>query len=287
MKRFRVISLLLLLTVVDSFSQDIFKLIEQDKIDSVIELTKANSRFFTLRNNLGETPLMVACKNKKHALIAHFAENKGKDFKINNGSNALFFAADIKSFQLLMLNGFNINDTNNLGENCLFRLADAKNSGLLKQVLDEFNPNVNKSDIYSGTPLMKAVVSGDYESVQVLLEKVAAINRFNNKGFSPLIYAALSGNIEITKLLVMSGANLNASRIDEFDNPNGSAILRAAENNTPFAVMEILLNYGANPNVMNKSKTTPLMFAAEKNNYDLFAHTSQHLQKQYLLPTHK
>lgn len=56
-----------------------------------------------------------------------------------------------------------------------------------------------------------AIINGDRETVQLLLECKANINEPNEKGTTPLFWAAVYAKPEIFELLLQEGANVRSS----------------------------------------------------------------------------
>jgi ankyrin repeat protein len=142
------------------------------------------------------------------------------------------------------------------------RLMDALRSGdevgLRKQLQDD--PSATNLKGTSGsTPLMYAVLYGDADSVQLLLEAGADPNIRNDAGATALLWAV--DNVDKTRLLLKAGADVNA-RSDDGRTPLLSAIGRAASAD----VVKLLLDHGANPSATAHSyrgPTTPLRQAAD------------------------
>jgi ankyrin repeat protein len=83
-------------------------------------------------------------------------------------------------------------------------------------------------------------------------EKTAAINRIDREGYTPLAYAAQQGCLEIVKLLVESGAAVDAS--EEYS--HWTPLLRASQNRHA-DVVRYLLASGADVNVRASLGQTP------------------------------
>uniref|UniRef100_H2YPY9 Ion transport domain-containing protein n=1 Tax=Ciona savignyi TaxID=51511 RepID=H2YPY9_CIOSA len=84
-------------------------------------------------------------------------------------------------------------------------------------------------------------------------EVVHFVNLSRAHNVTPLHIAAAQGHIEITKLLIESGARVNA-RNDSLATP----ILLAAQHNN-FTIVELLLSYNAELEIRDKDNLTPLL----------------------------
>ena len=77
-----------------------------------------------------------------------------------------------------------------------------------------------------------------------------------------LLEAAHSGNVEEMRLVIQSGADLNASH------PNGTAAIHIASNNNHVEIVKLLLEAGVNVNQKGAQGTTPLLFALVRRDGD-------------------
>lgn len=91
----------------------------------------------------------------------------------------------------------------------------------------------NDTDI-SQRPLVYAVVKGQKDTIEVLLDKGAQISAKDKFGFDALFYAVSSGRTDNAVLLLQKGAN-----------PGGQGVLEAAVLSDP-GLVRILLGHGAN-----------------------------------------
>lgn len=78
-----------------------------------------------------------------------------------------------------------------------------------KELLEN-NPKIATArDVYSRTPLHKAVKTGQIDAVKLLLEKDSDVNARDVFGWTPLHKAVMKGHQEITELLLLKGADPN------------------------------------------------------------------------------
>ena len=73
-----------------------------------------------------------------------------------------------------------------------------------------FSVDVDARDMDGSTPLMKAVLIGNRQFAEVLLDHGADVNARNIHGITPLMVAAHAGRNEIARLLIDRGADVNA-----------------------------------------------------------------------------
>lgn len=114
----------------------------------------------------------------------------------------------------------------------------------------------------------RAITKGDSKKVRRQLNNGAAVNFPNRKGLLPLQRAIKLKEREIIEVLLANGADVNAS------DRGGTALHYLTRENEPmsatskwdgFQVAELLLELGANPNIVSDwPNKTPLLIAAEK-----------------------
>ena len=105
-------------------------------------------------------------------------------------------------------------------------------------------------------PLATAVKAGNLQAVRVLIKSGADVNARSGDGSSPLLWAAHRSNIEIARALVAAGAAVDVA------NDFGVTPLLHASRIGDAAMVELLLRSGANPSRTHPEGETPLMAAA-------------------------
>lgn len=162
-------------------------------------------------------------------------------------------------------------------ELAIMRGKTAKVDQLLRDGVD-----VNTAQTWRGTLLQLAVQSGTPEIVRLLLARGADVNRAVDEK-PPLILAVVRGNLDLVDALLNAGANINV-RTATGDTPlHGAARITgwSAENIVPIA--RRLLEAGANVNVPNQAGRTPLHEAARMYAWAIFRNTEwQDAAKQLL-----
>lgn len=121
-------------------------------------------------------------------------------------------------------------------------------------------PNLNLQDTEGNTPLLLAVMN-DRPSIRIvkrLIELGSPINAKNNKQRTALMEAI--GNPRIVETLIRAGANINLQ-----DNKGDTALILAAKNNDPYS-LELLLQAGADPNIINGENKTILNYIKMQKN---------------------
>ncbi|MBA3354541.1 MAG: ankyrin repeat domain-containing protein [Pyrinomonadaceae bacterium] len=101
------------------------------------------------------------------------------------------------------------------------------------------------SDSYEQERLHDAARSGDPEECRRLLDEGHQPHAFDDLGKTPLHYAAEVQHLEVMKLLIDSGASVNAH--DE--RVIGNTPLGEVAGNCSFAVAKLLIDSGADPTI--------------------------------------
>jgi len=103
------------------------------------------------------------------------------------------------------------------------------------------------------------------ETIKILEERPDAINQFSDHGFTALALATHFGNEDIVRHFLKSGADPN------LESENGYHVypLHTAVSSGFEGIAKMLIEAGAEVNVLQSSNMTPLHYAAEKGNIEL------------------
>ncbi|KAI3834075.1 hypothetical protein MKW92_007777, partial [Papaver armeniacum] len=101
------------------------------------------------------------------------------------------------------------------------------------------------------TPLAWATIEGRLAAVDYLLKMGANPEIPDDSNCSPLHHAAIKGHKEIIPLLLSKGINVDVA------NEHGSPLIFAAAHGYHDTV-KVLLDHGANPNLICRETVTPL-----------------------------
>ncbi|KAI3926256.1 hypothetical protein MKW98_028392 [Papaver atlanticum] len=138
------------------------------------------------------------------------------------------------------------------GRGCLHFAAAGGSLEVCKYLLEKLKLDVDSKDGKGITPLYHATIKGHLDTVTYLLEKGAKPDASNDAFVTPLHYAAKSGNTKIITLLLSRGVRVDAST------RSGTALHFAAGLGHRDAV-DVLLDHGADPNIVFHGMVTPLM----------------------------
>jgi ankyrin repeat protein len=106
-------------------------------------------------------------------------------------------------------------------------------------------------------PVADAAMNGNIAAVRALLKQHTDINVPQGDGTTALHWAAVRGDVELARLLIESGANVNART----RNGDLTPLFMAARNGSA-PIIELLLKAGVDPNVADVNGTSALMYAA-------------------------
>lgn len=160
------------------------------------------------------------------------------------------------------------------------------------RLLVEAGADIDAGDAENVTPLLAAVINMRFDTASYLVAAGANVNKWSLRGENP-IYSAVDVNtlphggypdrpstdatssLDMIRILLEAGANPNLQLklqpmyrhikddrgADRMLNIGATPLLRAAKGHD-IAAIELLLQFGAHPNLPNRDGTTPLMAAA-------------------------
>ena len=165
----------------------------------------------------GSTPLLYAAANRQYKALQLLLDS-GADVNatLNDGSSALLVNGVVEDeayFSLLLARGIDPNTPDHYGRLPLHLACEhgleAQADKLINLAADTFD-SINQNDINNGTPLYLATRKGFYNTVKLLLDGKASIDKTGpgNVLGSALMVACAEGHTEIVKLLLERGASL-------------------------------------------------------------------------------
>jgi ankyrin repeat protein len=148
--------------------------------------------------------------------------------------------------------------------------------------------------------LIQACLTSNEESVRLILAFGADPDAVDNSGHTPLLSATKAGSVESAKLLIKYGADPNLQAGPDAETPlaaaisehnlelvhfylmyggdatrimgNGkTAVLRSITKTTPAKLLQLLLDYGTNPDCKDREGTTAMFTAIQAVRIDLMA----------------
>lgn len=175
------------------------------------------------------------------------------------GSYDDFFTAIIRdnpgTISDLLHRGFDPNTPNERGDKGLLLALQLESDRVFFALLQSPQVDVNAHNARGETPLMLAAIKGNLPAVQALLARGADVNQ---PGWAPLHYAVSGGtpqHAQIVALLLEHSAYIDAA------SPNGSTPLMLAARYGSDAIVQLLLQEGADPTLKNQQGLTARDFA--------------------------
>ena len=117
---------------------------------------------------------------------------------------------------------------------------------------------LDEQDNNGKTALIIAAWSGDLQTVQYLLAAGANVSITDNLGKNVVHYAASQNNTEVLSVILKTSADKNLCSSGYSQTP---LFTPSEVGNIP--ILRMLLQNGANPNVYDKGKFTPLQWAVQ------------------------
>lgn len=181
-------------------------------------------------------------------------------------------------------------------------LSYAIEFGMIQEALQliKNGADVNQRDKCGRTPLMAAAYKGCLQLIEPLIKKGAHLEAADDKGITALLYAVSYRSKEVIKVLLAQGANIRAQSkegntaffaaisnqdseiirellkaepkiIDEY-NARGDTPLTFAIRLESLSMIELLLAYGADVTLTEKSKGFSPLWAATDKKYKAIVH---------------
>lgn len=212
-----------------------------------------------------QTPLAIAASkgfsNIVQLLLDHGASTETRDL---DGNTPIFESVrrnDEAMVRMFLDHRADLSIFNSRNESPLHYAAE---SARLGELLLKAGSSPSPTDSVGRTPLHMAVECGNLRAVILLLRSKASPNRRTNDGVSPL-FTALSHRHTVTvDWLLRYGANAQSAAQGEDD-----TVLDFAVRTRYVAAVEMLVEYGADPERLDKTGESPLHKAATMGDYEI------------------
>ncbi|CAL4183613.1 unnamed protein product, partial [Meganyctiphanes norvegica] len=246
------------------------------------------------------TPLMAASQNGHDEVVKILLENKAlADYKKSEGDTALFLASEdghTSTAHMLITHGACVDSAKCDGSTPLIFASQNGRDELVSLYL-LYGANVEAVMKNNGeSSLLKACEKGHLNTVNVLIDEGADLNRKTKNDVSSLWIASNKGHVDIVELLLQNGAQKNISnkswqathaaadeghlnvlvKLKEYGcdlnattNQNNSTPLHLAITEGHTKVAEWLVVNGANLDVCDKDRNTPVQLAIKKGHSEL------------------
>ncbi len=131
---------------------------------------------------------------------------------------------------------------------------------------------INVQDGTGKTALMLAAAKGDIALINALSERGALAFIYDHEQKTPLHYATEAGSLDAAKLLITLDAQTQQdqkAKALNFSNNNAETPLLVAAQKKNVALVKLLLEHGANPDLADRRAFAPIMAAAQSGNGEI------------------
>lgn len=197
-------------------------------------------------NELGATPLQLACINGSAAMVSRLLARgaRANDAVTTTGATALMACArsgSVEAVRALLAHGALPDAAETFKEQTALMWAVAENHPQMVHALLEGGANARARSKSGFTAMLFAAQQGNLESAAILLAAGADLNEPAPDGLTPLLVAVESGHAALAGFLLDKGALVDA-------NTAGRTALHAAVQAARPDIVAALLARGANPN---------------------------------------
>lgn len=141
-----------------------------------------------------------------------------------------------------------------------------KEKGLINFFIEKgADINAKNDTEWIGTPLHYSIFHDEIEIARLLLIHGADINATNTLSETPLLSAISWGKVDFINLLLDSNADINAK------NDRGISPIHYAASRSTFEIFNLLLNNGANLNAKTNDNQTLLHFASQSSDIKIIS----------------
>lgn len=263
-------------------TRELFEAVRDGSVDRVARLLEADPAQVNARDDQGSTPLIHAAMYGDEAVVRLLLE-KGADPNAKNdtGVTALMQVTNsVAKARELLEAGAEVNAQSGIGNTPLIRAAVFWDGMPLVRLLLEHHADVNLGNCYGDSPLIAAAISGNVDTLRLLLDRGAKtdvdlplhpvdrngqpLHPVFSGGQSALMWSALLGHEDAVRLLLDHGAEVNAPHL--FGTPLTMSAWRGHTD-----VARFLLDHGAKVNLPDPfySRFTPLLWACISDEVDL------------------
>ena len=244
-----------------------------NNLPAILEDVKdINKKIKNPLNDKHELPIMVAikyqCDIDDILKLKPNLNSATKDVDVDAEMSPLMWAAIVQheeTMQKLLEHGAKIDYQENESGYTALMYAAQFNKPKSVRFLLENGANYNLTSKDGSMPLTLAMQEGNEEIVEMLLEKGAKANLklLDPAGYDFLTVLADRGHVKMVELAIKMGADVNEQNVPTKRTALMIAILSGEEE-----VVKVLLENGADPNIVDKNLYSPLMVAALNGNYE-------------------
>lgn len=156
-----------------------------------------------------------------------------------------------------------LNQTNTSGQSSLHGFCCLQPDLWINEVIDTPGLDLELSCKKGITPFIISILSENFKTAEVLLEREVDINHQNQFGLSALHYTCMNNLCKSAEFLIKWKANIN------IENNDGHTPLFFAVNNEHLDIVHLLIKHKANINSVDKHGSTVLHLAVHNSNASL------------------
>ena len=234
-------------------------------MNKTIRIVCFSALLFSLTGCTGSTALNKAALKGDIGAVQNLIKSKAD---VNEKSSSirvtpLISAAEkghTEIVKLLLDHDAEVDAGDKYGRSALMRATWYGHDAVVAILLDR-GTDVNASDTWGHTPLMMAAKGGHISTARTLLDQGAYLNEKDNWGITPLMYAVTNNRTEAARFLLKMGADVNA----ESKAQQTALIATVVHGTGKIEILELLVEAGADPNIMGNDGKTALEWAVENN----------------------
>jgi N-acyl-D-amino-acid deacylase len=234
--------------------------LHEGDLPKFMKFAAEDAKLLNARGPEGSTPFMYAVLYSNAATLERLLK-LGADPNKRNDANAtalMWAATEMDKTKVLLSHGADVNArSSDMRTPLMIAARKPGNSAVVKLLLDQgANPNPNPHPSAESSPLLEAATSGDSASVEILIGKGAEVKPVGEMALNMAV------TMECSKCLSL----LTAKEIDKKD--YSLALADIAITGDVNAV-KMMLDHGADINIVDPLGRTPLMYAAASDNLPL------------------
>lgn len=218
----------------------------------------------------GNTPLHLAAELGSSKEIVDFFIEKGAgvDLKNDDGNSPLMVALERKNKETslaLIKNKAGLYEKNKRGNVIMYKLLEHANTDFIEKMFDFYSEGELPVDADGNGPLNYAIETNKLDMVEFIAQKYPSeIDKTNDKDETVLHIASKNSNDKVVNIL----ANLTKN-LDKKDR-NDETALHVAIRSASLESAKNLIDAGANVNIANMQDQVPIVLAMEMGNEEIF-----------------
>ncbi len=257
----------------DRYTEKLYTAIYQGDLDKIQLLLEKGAKLnVKLDYREGQSPLSYAIESGQEEVF-HYLAAQGGDLNIRSDVSETILHKAAGSGSLSMINhllkqGANLNSQDDYGRTPLFEAVRYRHLEAVKLLVKQ-GADIHAVSNEGENLLHEAVIQRYYpahqELVDYLLTQGVDVNGLDKRGNSVLLETMMHGKPEIIRSLLEADANINQQ------SQYGVTALMMAVGASRFKIAELLLDYSADPDLLDQSGAKAIdRFSAYNKNHALY-----------------